>query len=524
MAIKIVAYKVDTEGNDVIIHDSEGESIRSNNVDELIDFLHEPFPEYLCIKIFWDMDAELAPIFKILGVSACRQLAGKDHTYKDLFYITSKVFRIERYDRLSFFYHLSQYYVDDPEPEDVETLYAKAQLVMDGFHAMGLNPKKLTSPVAIYEQEVMSHMDIPTILTIPEKQDEMVEYAEHCLGFPEKVHFWIQAYKIGHFNVGDIWEFDLRAAYPSVAVNLRSLKYAKYAKSPYFQPEADWGFMKGMVTIYDHIKVSPIFDEYGRQPTGTFPAYITKQEYEFIYKWKIGEFKHEMGYYIKFTAPVKPMEVALKRLFNQRGFGSITDMLSKRISTGFSFGKFLEKHDDGTVGNAYNPIYACMVVSINNLKVAEFIYKNELQNDLVHVGVDSVSATKPAKHIGDQSNIGMGDWRFSGIGAVLVLSSGRVYHGDKKPQGLNYDQIVSLISEHPRETFYTANLKRRQTLEESIQLNDLNGIGRLKSTASSFDLGILRANATERNFKDYPHNGNDLLTKVYDSTPLKFND
>lgn len=520
--IKLIAYTVETLGNDILIRDSEGESIKSDNVNDLINFLNEPFPEYLAIKVFWDLDTSLAPILRRLGISACRQIAGDTHTYKNLFYIPSKLFRIDKDGHLSFFYHLSQYYPDDPEPDDPDIVCGLAQNVIDAFKAMGLNPKKLTSPVAIYESEVLSHMHIPTIMNIPGEHEEIVEYAEQCIGFPDHLHFWIQAYQIGHWLAGDVFEYDIRSSYPYIAMQLRSLQYAKFAKSPYMQHEADWGFMKGIVTIDDNVKVSPIFDDNGQQRTGTFPAFITLQDYKFIKDWGIGDFKHDMGYYLKFTAPVRPMEIALKRLFNQRGFGTMTDILSKRISTACGFGKFLEKHDDGTVGNFYNPPYACMVISMANLRVADFIYKNKLQDDLIHVGVDSVLSTKQAK-VGDQNRISMGDWRFSGIGPVLVLSSGRVYHGDKKPQGLNYDQIVELIKAHPRETYYTANLYRRQTLEESVQLHDLDGLGKMKMTSSSFDLGLLRSN-TERIYNNFPRNGHELLNGQYQSLPMKYKD
>ena len=376
--IKIVAYTTEVIGNEILIQDSEGESVQSSDVNTLISFLHEPFPDYLAIKIFWDLDTSLAPILRKLGISACRKLASASHTYENLFYIPSKLFRIEGNGKLSFFYHLAQYYIDEPEPNNVDTIAGMAQNVIDGFRSMGLNPKKLTSPVAIYESEVMSHLKIPTIMNIPGEHENLIEYSENCLGFPDRLHFWIQAYQVGHWREGDIFEYDLRAAYPFQAMQLPSLQYAKYAKArtTKFQysmnydklgGEPDWGFMKGIATIDDSVKVSPIFNEEGKQVTGKFPAYITWQEYKWIKKWGIGDFKIDDGYFLKFTSYIYPMEIPLKRLFNQRGFGTITDMLSKRISTAVGFGKFLEKHEDGMVGNYYNPPYACMVVSQNNL-------------------------------------------------------------------------------------------------------------------------------------------------------------
>jgi len=283
--------------------------------------------------------------------------------------------------------------------------------------------------------------------------------------------------------------------------------------------------MKGIVTINDDVLVSPIFydSENGQmQPTGSWETHLTLHDYNFIRKWGIGDFKIDDGYFIKFTAPVTPMSIPLKRLFNQRGQGGLINSLAKRMATGGAYGKFLEQHEDGSVGNYYNPPYASMINSLANIQVAEFIYENNLQDNLVHVGVDSIISTKEAK-LGDQDRVSMGQWRLSGIGAVLVLSSGRVYHGEKKPQGLNYNQIIELIEKHPRESYYTAHLKRRQTLEESIQLNDLNGLGRMKETTSSFDLNLMRASA-DRIFSDFPKTGHELLNNQYKSTPIKVNE
>jgi len=527
--IKLVAYTTEVIGNKILIQDSEGESICSDNVNELLAFLNEPYSDRdsntFAIKVFFDLDCSLAPILRKLGISACKELANPEHTYRDLFYVPGKVFSIRNGNQQSYFYHLAQYYPEEPDTEDAETVAGMAMNVMDAFHQMGLNPKKLTSPVAIYESEVLKHMQIPNIMNIPGEHEELIEYAENCCG-----RLWIQAYQVGHWMAGEVFEYDIKAAYPAIARRLPSLQYARYAKAKRILGEheiireesPDWGFLKGVVTIYDGIKISPIFYDDGvtrSQRTGSWETYITLHDYRFIKKWGIGDFKIEDGYFIKFTAPVYPLEIPLKRLFNQRGQGGLVNSIAKRISTACGYGKFLEKHDDGTVGHYYNPPYASMVNSMANIQVAEFIYNNKLQDDVVHIGVDSVVSTKEAK-LGDQNRVGMGQWRLSGIGPVLVLSSGRVYHGNKKPQGLNYDQILELIGKHPRQSYYTANLKRRQTLEESIQLGDLNGLGKMKLTTSSFDLNLIRASA-DREWAKFPQTGGQLLNGQYMSEPLK---
>jgi hypothetical protein len=516
--IKIIAYTTKVIGDDILITDSEGEKVKANNINTLLSFLNEPYSdkEIFAIKVCWNLDETIAPILRKLGTSACRQLASPSHTHKNLFYIPSKVFVIRGQNNQSFFYHLSQYYPNDQEPEDAEDIAGMAENVLEAFRQMGLDPKKLTSPIAIYETEVLNHMQIPTILNIPGHHEELLDYAEECTG-----RLWIQAYKIGHWSAGDIFEYDIRSAYPHIASRLRSLQYAKYAKSPYMQPDADWGFLRGQVTIYDGVNIHPIFyntETNNTQPIGTFPATITLHDYRFIKTWEIGDFKLDSGYFIKFTAPVMPMNVVLKRVFKQRGQGGLINDLAKGIATGI-YGKFLETHADGNVGHFYNPPYGAMINSICNTQVCEFIYKYNLQNSVVHIGVDSVLAEEvvnlPRPH-----SVLMGGWRLSGVDEAIVLSSGRVYHGEKKPQGLNYDSIMSLIMSNPRQSYYTANLKRRQTLEESIQLNDLNGLGKIKNTTSSFDLNLIRQN-TDRVYEQFPETGQQLLAKHYNSKPIK---
>ena len=180
-------------------------------------------------------------------------------------------------------------------------------------------------------------------------------------------------------------------------------------------------------------------------------------------------------------------------------------------------GKFLERHDDDTVGKYYNPLYAAQARTRTMLQVASLIYKNNLQDSLIHIGVDSVMTSKKVE-IPQQS--GMGCWREENIGATLVMSSGRVYHGNKKPQGLNYDQIVKLINDKPNESYYTMGLMRPQTLAESIQINDFDGLGRMKDTDSSFDLNLLKIDQ-DRLFKKFPKTGKELLTNKYTSDPIR---
>jgi hypothetical protein len=529
MALRVVAYTSTVINGMVTLENSEEDILSTNNALELIEYLNEKYadPErtipYYEIKVAWDLDQFIAPILKCLGVNACKQLAGTTHTFNfnggSIFYIPGKIFSIDHSGHRSFIYHLAQYFEEEPEPEDAIGVQAMAQILMDELKKMGLTPLQLTSPVKIYENELLSHMRIPTILDLPnvkgENIDEVVEYAEQCVG-----KLWIEAYQVGHWNDDEIYSYDITSCFPYHATQLYNIKYAKYCKSHFFCDDADWAFLKGKVTINNDVAVSPIIhrgvDGSLTTPCGTWEDVITLDEYRFITTRDIGHFELDQGWFIKFTAPVKPFEIPLQRLFALRFRSPVANRLAKRMAAGV-YGKCIERHDDNSVGKYYNPLMAAMISTRGRLQVAEFIYENKLQNDLVHVSVDGIISTKEVKLNGKK---GMGEWKQNFSNPAIVISSGRIYTGDKHPQGLHYDDIISMIKANPNENYYASKKRRRQTLPECVELGDLKDLGRIKEFSSTLDLNLLRS-GQDRVFPKYPYTGKDLLSNKYTSRPYE---
>jgi hypothetical protein len=526
MAYKIIAYKSDVIDGKVVLSDSEDNSVSSNDPDVLLDFLSEEYTDrelgrYFEIKVAFDLDTFIAPVLSRLGMAACKQLGGEKHTYTyehgSIFYIPGKIFSLTHKGIRAFIYHLAQYYEDEEEPKGILDIHAKAAILIDELKKMGLRPLSLTSPVHIYEKEVLAHCVCSTILDLPtSKSEEMIGWAESLCG-----RLWISAYQLGNWEIGDIYDYDLASAFPYQATKLYSLKYAKYDKSHFFPDNADWGFLRGRVTINRDVPVSPIIyrDDNGRlsERRGTFEDVITLDQYNFIKQWGVGSFELDQGWFIKFTAPVKPLEVPLTRLFGKRSLSDMTNKLAKRMAAGV-YGKTIEMHDDGSVGKYYNPLYAALISTRTTLQVADFIYKYKLQDDLVHIGVDGILSTKqvPLPGIAKLGTGGMGHWKLKGIGPALVLSPGRVYTGDKHPQGLTYKSLTEMIEAHPNESFYSTKLRRRQTLAECVEVGSLKGLGDMKDTVSSLDINLLRTQQ-DRIFNDFPKTGGQLLNNKYKS-------
>ena len=117
------------------------------------------------------------------------------------------------------------------------------------------------------------------------------------------------------------------------------------------------------------------------------------------------------------------------------------------------------------------------------------------------------------------TNVRMGAWKMNDSTACLILSPGRVFTSDKKPQGLYYNDVTEMIKEHPRDSYYHKILKRPQTLSESIELNNLRGLGEVREFHTSIDINLART-SQDRIFKEFPHNGGELLSKKYHSEPI----
>ncbi len=528
MGLRLIAYTCDIIDNTVIIKNSEGDFVVSNDPAELLDFIGEDFTDeertepYRELKVAWDIDQLAALILKLLPLSRVREIASPKHESGDIFYIPSKVLGVNVDGHKSYIYHLIQYYDDEPPPDDAFTLHAKASEVVDAFKQMGLNPYKLTSPISVYESSVLNHMEIPNILDLPNKKefDELIEWAE--TGIHKD---WLENFAVGHWHSDECWDYDLQSSYGFTLSQLKSIKYAKFAKSRYFCPDADWGLVKGRIKINEGVKLSPlVYTKNGRSccPANgsTWEDIFDINDIRFVLDNKIGDFKPYEGWYCKYTAPGQPFEVPLSRIFDLRHKGGMVKKLAKRIGAA-AWGKLIFKAADGKVNQHYNPIMAEQVVTDSRLRVAQFIYQHNLQEHVIHIGIDGVLTDK--KVTGLKDIVKMGEWKQSTQKDTLVISPGRVYTNEKKPGGLYYGDIMQMINDKPRESFYSANLKRRMTLTEAVELGDLSKLGTMIQTHSSVDLNLLRT-GQNREFKDFPRTGKDLIDKKYYSEPVVINE
>lgn len=314
-----------------------------------------------------------------------------------------------------------------------------------------------------------------------------------------------------------LYEYDLTSAYPFATTLLRDTSQCRFEKSTDYVKGADWGFLKGRVTIKPDVKVSPIMYWDGERnicPSGSWDTTLTLQEVQFIREWGIGDFQLDDGWFLTFNSNNRPFNVIVERLYNHRSTGDLKARLAKSILVGIT-GKTAEERFDGKYGDFFNPFYQPMVQSWTRLKVCDFVYTNKLQDNLVMIMVDCVMADREVE-LPRQS--GMGTWRESYQGSGLILSSGHAFYGDKRPDGMTYDAIMEAISEHPGKSYYAIPQERRQTLGESvIEGADFSQLGVLGNHPRILDMNTLHPS---RQFNKLPSTGRQAITKIYESTPF----
>ena len=395
--MKIEAYKLEEHEDWVNAQCSDTSAGNSQNIEDILSYLLESTTLNIC----WDLDTAIIPLLKKLTEEQCKKLAETNKCFCRpfrIFYIPGKVFAISAVsDKKQFnLYQIKQYFPEEEEPEEIEGIKVKGLQILEALAEMGMYPEKLTSPVAIYEQSVMKHLSLPDKDCIPK---EAAYCAWQCSG-----KLWIEAFQVGYFE--QTWDYDIVASFPSVVRELYDLRHCYWANNKELPYDAVYGYCECKVTIW--AEVSPIIyvDKDGRltTPTGTWRTYLTLSEIEFIQKWDIGKVEIVDGWWAfekkpaisNFDNEMYPFQVVINRLLKFKDSeNKLVAHLAKQMAVGV-YGKFGEEHKE-KFGKYFNPVYFAEISTKIRLAVAEFIYKHELQDNLIHVSVDGILVDKEIK-------------------------------------------------------------------------------------------------------------------------------
>jgi len=370
-------------------------------------------------------------------------------------------------------YNLYKYF-PDYHPKDANDIHSKGVELLATLYDMGMgNTPTLSSPISIYSKTILSDSVVPHLFDMPDEACDALEYVAPLL-----TREWRAIYKIGHWE--NATNCDIHGAYQSLASHFGDLSDCKIWYGKTCEP-CDWGVFKGKVTINQD---SPIVNADKQPVIGTYEDYLTTDQWYYLTKTKKGYFIPQDGWMLKYNTQEKPFYKLMLDLYNQRQAGGLISDISKGIAVGL-IGQFAQSYPE-KYGNNFNPFYSVMATSRCSLKVGKLLDAFNLWDSLINVVVDGCLIDRQLDIL-DTSD--MGTWHTKQAKS-LVLSLGHSYVGDKRPGNKTYDDMMLSINKRPEANGYN----------NVILLPELN--------------------TTNRVFDDYPKNGKDWITKIYNSKAI----
>lgn len=354
------------------------------------------------IKVLYHIDYSVANLLRMLNLSDADLVRLHDKGRiriggYNLRYVPKKFFSIAYGREFTILSDMSQYMdnwnLEGDAPEKAREARAIGEEVYNALTKLGLHPKSLVSPISAFAKEILEKMDLPLVEDMPEGA---AMYAYSCAHGP-----WVEAFQKGHYTETEDW--DIRSAYGAQLAELADFRYGRWRKSRWYEPEAYYGYAKGIVNITADF--SPIIysktEDQNFTPKGEWEMYLTKAEIDFIEKYGIGTFElHSGWWWFCRSSPsspekiVKPLEGLMQWLYAKKEQSNgLEKMVLKRIMAG-CWGKFLEIRQDEELGDFFNPCWGVEVESRTRLEVARFVLDNGLTDRLLSIAVDGVLVLK----------------------------------------------------------------------------------------------------------------------------------
>lgn len=458
----ILSYTAERQDQSVLLSCNDGRQLVADKWEDIAGFLLMPCDMALVFNIDKFFDTILPK-----DIKEALKGGGRHYSYdnRKLYYQPSRMFGINQID----FYGLSRY--SDNEITNVTELSELATKVMKAYSYFGVTPARLTSPVAVFSE--MDKVDFPRACDLPDSAFDMLSKCAE-VAWEE----WREVYKLGHWEANEITDYDLTSAYPYLISLLPDLRGAKFFASKTMPANYSWGLLQGKLKIEKD--ATPFLY------VGEWNGLITSDHFWLINKYELGKFEMEQGWFYSLpVSPRYPFGDMMQMLYKaRRNENSLVQKIAKAISVGIG-GKFAQRYDDGKLGDNYNSIYATLITSRCQVKVADFIWRNNLSDRCVSVMVDGCLVEGERLQLPE--NNGMGSWRANPPSPFLVASLLYQWGGDKRPDGQNYDSFISLIRKNPKSSIY-----------------------------GNVDLNLLDY---DRSFDKPPKTGAELLSKVYSSNP-----
>ena len=505
----MITYKSQDSEHITKIESSRKDYIKSDNLQELLNFLLTPhYPvEFLVV---WNLEEFMAPILKRMSPEYLKKLCDKGQVWikesgHSITYNHKKSVHLTLGSNRSNYYQLSQFF-NGQKPKNLQDLEGMGNKLLQELETIGIEPWELSSPVTIIG-DLLKGIKYPDSRDLP---DEVGQIAWDCCGRP-----WVEAHKIGHFN--RVHDFDIISSFPSACAELLDLRYGKWVESATIPDKAYYGFARGRVNVWSNLSPIVYINGSGKlsNPIGKWDTTLTLQEIQFIEKYNIGSFKIKEGWWwIAKEVKINPFRELIEKLYKYRQKSELLNLVMKKSMVSF-YGKFIQTFDNGErLDLRFNPVYGAIIETSVRLKVAEFILDNHLEDNVIHISTDGCLLDKKVE-LRDRGE--MGEWRLDSSGPALVVSSGCLFYGNKRPNQITYPEAMEMIRDKAGDSSWGKSSKRMFTVGDVLEDGDLEKIGREVPIVVGFGL----KNEHDRNFSELPCTGTQLLEKHYKSKPVR---
>ena len=478
------------------------------------------------INCFYHLSANAASLFKQMNLTFDQLWSlyeiGECHIDPDIniFYLHNKYLAIKKgfgyNDPYVQFCDVSQYipwhidkdYTKEYALHKAQEAYAIGSLVYNGLTELNLFPDNLTSPIRVFEKQVLNHIVLPTVDNLPEEAGKYAYYSTYG--------GWLESFFKGHYP--ETWDYDLSSAYPAELAALYDTRYGIWINTKEYQPDAVYGYMTGTADI--SAPFHPILfknKEMTYTPNGSWNFQqeheycINKRTFDVINTYKLGTFTIDNAWWWLKRANVQPLKSIVDNLYYQKENESgIRKQNIKRIMSGI-WGKLLEVKGD-SFGDHFNPVWGAEVEINTRLNVFEMCMKNGILP--LSIAVDGVLTDRPLNITGN----GYGSWKLSSHCPALVISSGIVAVKDKEHNhdfSLDYDWLMESIKTNPDRSEYDMSKTSPVTLENAINRNMLDRLGEIEIITRTIDI-VWEA---KRFYEKKPKTGGELLQNRYSSDP-----
>jgi len=455
-----------------LIADSKGNITRDCKRLSILDnFLRESRKD---VNIFYHLEANAAALYKNIGLTEKEgvKLALNNKIYITPYSLRHYPNRIVGIDygfgsghHYANIYNARQYastrllpeYTDEEAIGKAKKAEQAGNDVIAAFAELGLPTFKLTSPVNVFLTD--TELDIPLSVNMPEGADTM---AYQCIKGN-----WLEAFSCGYWD--NAYDYDINGAYPSEMAWLSDLRRGKWTRTKEYVSYATYGFVEGEITTW--ARFHPFLAKGGGNtsytPVGKWHTFLTFQELKFLYKYNLGSFKIEDGWWWTTNQePEYPLQKMVLDLYTKRQTtqSKMTKEIIHRILAGI-WGKFSEVKKEG-LGNFTNSAYAAIVEANNRLKVARACIENNIVP--LHIAVDGIITDKPL-NLNLSNNLG--EWRMTHKGKCLIVNSGVVGFegkGGNEEFSLTYEWLRGEIDKNPQASEYSMTKYAPVTLAKAL--------------------------------------------------------